>query len=143
MTASTQSSISKSSYFVSVALVFAAGIAIGFVLGARGHDDSASKVVNMITQQIDNRPTMPVDVKFRPALLGSSMVVQLGNESDRYLSVVAKFSNPTTDQKLAARVDLAPHQTKEIGHLEGWAFESGDHITIEHNDYKSLRVIAP
>ena len=41
------------------------------------------------------------------------------------------------------RVDLGPGGSKEVGHLEGWNFESGDLITLEHNDYSTLRVKFP
>jgi hypothetical protein len=37
---------------------------------------------------------MPVQVQYRPALLGPGLVLHLTNESSRYLSLLATLTNP-------------------------------------------------
>jgi len=83
-----------------------------------------------------NLPVMPVVVGYRPALLGAGLVAQIKNVSGRHLSLLTTLKNPTTGQQKVVRIDVAPGQVQEIGHLEGWTFASGDQITIAHNDYR-------
>lgn len=86
------------------------------------------------------KPDMPIRVSTREALTGAGLVAQFMNNSNRYIAVVATFTNPTTNQSVTTRIDISPNDTKEIGHLEGWAFASGDQILLEHNDYRSSRI---
>jgi hypothetical protein len=89
------------------------------------------------------KPAMPIEVNYRKAMLANGLVAIFKNDSTRNLSVLATFENPTLHQKKSFRVDLGPGGSKEVGHLEGWNFESGDLITLEHNDYSTLRVKFP
>ncbi len=88
-------------------------------------------------------PDMPVLVQYRQALMGSGLVASFRNTSPRDLAILATFTNPTLHQSKTFRLDLAPGQTKEVGHLEGWTFSSGDTIKLTHNDYKALEVKLP
>ena len=88
-------------------------------------------------------PDMPVLVHYRQALMGAGLVASFRNTSARDLAVLATFTNPTLNQSKTFRLDLAPGQTREIGHLEGWTFASGDTIKLTHNDYKALTVKLP
>ena len=81
-------------------------------------------------------PPMPVEVQFRKALLGPGLVLCVTNTSARHLSLLATLTNPTTKEAKGFRLDVAPHEKSEVGHLEGWVLESGDQIRITHNDYK-------
>ncbi len=94
----------------------------------------------LLAEQRAAKPDMPVSVSIREALMGNGLVAQFTNNSNRYIAVVATFTNPTTNQSVTARIDISPNDTKEIGHLEGWAFSSGDQILLEHNDYRSSRI---
>jgi hypothetical protein len=89
------------------------------------------------------KPAMPIEVNYRKAMLANGLVAIFKNDSNRNLSVLATFENPTLHQKKSFRVDLNPGASKEVGHFEGWNFESGDMITLEHNDYSTLRVKFP
>lgn len=84
------------------------------------------------------KPEMPISVSTRQALFGAGLVAQFTNNSDRFLAVIATFKNPTTSQQESFRLDLSPKSLKEVGHLEGWTFVSGDEINIQHNDYEPL-----
>ena len=94
-------------------------------------------------KNIVEKPAMPIEVNYRKALLASGLVAEFKNDSTRNLSVVATFENPTLHQPKSFRIDLNPGSTKEVGHLEGWNFSSGDLITLEHNDYKTEKVKLP
>jgi len=80
-------------------------------------------------------PPLPIEVKYRKAMLDSSLVVHFENKSGRNLEVLATFENPTMNQKKSFRISLDPNIPKQVGHLEGWAFHSGDKILLHHAEY--------
>jgi hypothetical protein len=88
-------------------------------------------------------PEVPVRVTYRKALVGPSLVAIFDNTSDRSLSLLATFTNPTMHTEHSFRLDIAAHGHKEVGHLEGWAFASGDLIKVTHADYKPLSIKLP
>lgn len=88
-------------------------------------------------QRDANLPPMPIDVRFRPALTGPGLVLQVTNTSTRHLTLVVSLKNPSTNQEKSYRLDAAPSGTFDIGHNEGWALASGDQLKITNNDYKS------
>ena len=73
---------------------------------------------------------------YRKAVTGPGLVVGLKNNSERHLAVLVTAANPTTKEHKTLRVDIAPHQTTEVGHLEGWTFASGDSLKVVHSDYR-------
>ncbi|MDX1914190.1 MAG: hypothetical protein SFU55_01295 [Methylophilus sp.] len=96
----------------------------------------ATEGLSQATAQLAKKPELPINVSYRQALMGDGLVAQFTNNSDRFLSIVATFLNPTTNQHMTTRLDLAPRAIKEVGHLEGWTFSSGDQLTIKNNDYE-------
>jgi hypothetical protein len=84
-----------------------------------------------------NKPAMPIEVWYRKALLVSGLVGSFKNTSKRELTFLATFTNPTLNNSKRFRLDLRSGETKEIGHLEGWNFSSGDQITITHHDFQT------
>jgi hypothetical protein len=82
-------------------------------------------------------PPIPVDVKFRQALLGPGMVLQVHNTSDRPIVALVNLSNPTTQQRKSFRVDVAGNGTSEIGHQEGWTLAVGDNVEVFNDAYRS------
>ena len=89
------------------------------------------------------KPPLPIEIIWRKAVLGPSLVARVSNTSNRNLSLVGTFRNPTLRNERSFRIDVAPGSTRELGHLEGWGFASGDEIEIHHNDYADWRGQAP
>ena len=83
------------------------------------------------------KPAMPVEVKYRRALLANGYVTDFKNKSNRQLTILATFTNPTLKASKSMSLVLSPGETKEIGHMEGWNFSSGDTMTLAHHDYQS------
>jgi hypothetical protein len=71
--------------------------------------------------QSANQPEVPVTVGFRGAFFGSGSVAHITNQSN---------------QSIAVKV-IDGGMSKEIGEQEGWAFVSGDTVTIEQAGHKS------
>jgi len=79
---------------------------------------------------------MPVAVKYRTALTGPGLVLMVENRSSRHLALLATLKNPSLKNARNFRFDIPPGGTTEAGYREGWAFSSGDQITLSHDDYK-------
>lgn len=94
-------------------------------------------------ERINKLPELPIEVGYREALLGSGLVGEFKNTSNKHLSVRVTMENPTMNSKKTVRLDIAPNELREIGHMEGWAFASGDVITISHDGYKNLKIKMP
>jgi hypothetical protein len=88
-------------------------------------------------------PAMPVSIAYRKAVMGPGLVVIFKNQTQRSLSLSATFTNPTLHQQQTFRVDLAPMGSREVGHLEGWNFASGDTVKLAHADYKPMLITLP
>jgi hypothetical protein len=93
--------------------------------------------------RINSLPEMPIAVTYREALLGNGLASAFQNNSNRHLAVLVSFENPSMSQRKSFRLDLAPGEAKEIGHMEGWAFASGDKITVSHDEYRTEVVSIP
>jgi hypothetical protein len=81
------------------------------------------------------KPTMPVTVQHRPAVLQSSIVCIFKNTSNRTLMILATFTNPTLNTSKNFTVSMDPGRGVEFGYAQGWAFHSGDKILLHHADY--------
>jgi len=84
--------------------------------------------------------TLPVTVKERPALVGSTLVAEFFNNSDRALPVKITFHSPTFGRTRIYDVILEPGRVKQIGHTDGWAGAKGDSIKVESAGYIPLEV---
>ena len=83
---------------------------------------------------------MPVDVKYRPALLGDGYVMMFHNQSQKSLPLNVKLFNPTFNREHTYSVVIDGGMTKEIGHLEGWTAATGDVIELHHAEYDTMTV---
>lgn len=92
------------------------------------------------SQQIEmaSLPEAQVRISFRKALLSSGNVAKITNIATGSIAVTAEVERPSTGRKKAYELTLDTNQYKEIGELEGWAFVSGDVITIRQAGHKVL-----
>jgi hypothetical protein len=90
-----------------------------------------------------SKPQLPVEVKYRKALLSNGLVALFKNTSNHEISVLATFTNPKINVYKSFKLDLSPNVPFQFGHLEGWNFEHGDIITLENNGYSELKVSFP
>jgi len=88
-------------------------------------------------------PALPIEVKFRNALLGPGMVLQVQNKSGKPLMIVVSLKNPTTQQEKSFRLDISPNDNKEVGHVEGWVLASGDTIKVSNANYQTWQGSIP
>ncbi|MBC3809874.1 hypothetical protein [Undibacterium aquatile] len=79
-----------------------------------------------------------VKVSFRRALLFSGFVAVIANTSGQAQSFNIEINRPSSGKSKVLEVVINPNSTKEIGEHEGWAFVSGDRITIKQAEHKAL-----
>ena len=84
-----------------------------------------------------NLPRLPVDVKFRPALVGPGLVLMFENTSGQQLTFVATMQRPSTSNTRSLELYAGPHQTVSVGSRDGWVGERGDQITLKNNHFQS------
>lgn len=117
--------------------IVAGGLTLfGYVMNAKARDEYQRAHIAKL-EAYARLPDLPLNVAYRKAFTGPGLVVALKNNSGRALAVAATFKNPTLGTEQTFRVDVPPMGTREMGHLEGWTFASGDTITIKHADYKT------
>lgn len=84
---------------------------------------------------------IPVAVTFRNSALGKGLVTIYTSQSPTPLILYVTVKNDKFAPK-TFRVDLPPNGTRELGHLEGWAFNYGDLITVvmpgHENEYDPI-----
>jgi hypothetical protein len=95
------------------------------------------------TTQKTLNPLPPIDISYRTAILGDGVVAKFANMSDRHLSFKATFSNPTFNASGIFKIEIPPSHWTTFGHMEGWSFSSGDEITLEHNEFRTITTIVP
>ncbi len=81
-------------------------------------------------------PEVQVQVSMRKGLIASGNVAGFRNTSDQIIAITAEVERPTSGLKKAFAITLDPHQTKELGGLEGWEFVPGDTIHITQAGHK-------
>lgn len=98
--------------------------------------------VNAALQEASKRD-LPISVSFRPALLGSGLVATFKNNSSRTLEVAAVFSSSSTGQQRQTNLVIPSLGVQEIGHVEGWSFAAGHHVTLTNNEFRPIEYIVP
>jgi len=96
--------------------------------------------MNMQNQALA-QPDPPVRVITRRALLGNRLVVQFRNYGATKLEVGVTAKSAASNQQGTWHLVLAPNQTRDIGHHQGWAFANGDEIELFESGYRPLKVL--
>jgi len=103
----------------------------------------ANKLHNQLVEEANkklleaNQPEVPVIVAFRDAFFSSGSVARISNQSGRSIAVTVTISRPLSGSAKNYEMVINSGASKEIGEQEGWAFVSGDTVTIEEAGHKS------
>lgn len=96
--------------------------------------------LNEANAALAKKPVMPIRAAVRRAVLGDGLVLSIHNQSNRNLAFLVSCTNPTLKATKNFRMDIAAGMAKELGHLEGWRFASGDIVVVSHNDYEPAEI---
>ena len=88
--------------------------------------------------RISRLPPLPVEVKFRPSLMGASsgMVVLVENASYQPLPLKATFRHSAIDAAKTYDLYVPARSHTDIGRLNGWIAEHGDRVMLQNAGYQ-------
>ncbi|MBS1129425.1 MAG: hypothetical protein H6R16_427 [Proteobacteria bacterium] len=87
-----------------------------------------------------NQREVPVSVGFRKALMSNGHVAMFTNTSAQSIAVVVEVSRASSGQTRSFDMTLDSGRKRELGEREGWAFVTGDTLTLSQPEHKSLIV---
>jgi DNA-directed RNA polymerase subunit RPC12/RpoP len=90
-------------------------------------------------QRISSLPPLPVEVRFRPSLLGprAGYVVVVENTSDASLPLIARLTHTAVRESRNYDLLVPARSRTDIGKLNGnWTGERGDQIRLENANYQ-------
>lgn len=92
----------------------------------------------------DTPPRRPVPVRaaLRPSLVNNTLVVVLLNETPHQLAVDVGLKRGGQILVMAT-VPISANGTKEIGWMEGFPFQPGDILVLEHPEYTPVQLEVP
>lgn len=86
---------------------------------------------------------LPIGVGFRQAILGHGEIAVLRNLSATGLAVRAHIVDAATHREHDFTIEVDPGRPTEFGYVQGYAFESGDAVTLSHDGYKTVYWVVP
>ena len=86
-------------------------------------------------------PEATIDVAFRTAMMGSGSVAVISNTSDEAIPVTVLITRESTGQTKNYDFVMNAKSGREIGHMEGWAFVSGDVVAVSQPKHKTKKTI--
>jgi hypothetical protein len=88
--------------------------------------------------RVSKLPPLPVEVKFRPSLMGaqSGFVVLVENASDGALPLKATFRHSAVDEVKSYDLYVPARSHTDIGRLNGWVAEHGDRVVLQNSSYR-------
>jgi len=85
-----------------------------------------------------NRPEATVIVNFRKGFVDNGDVAIFSNISGRTTVITAEIGRPSSGKTKSFELAFDRNTTRNLGESEGWAFLSGDTVTIHQDGHKSL-----
>ena len=85
-----------------------------------------------------NRPEATVIVNFRKGFVDNGDVAIFSNISGRTTVITAEIARPSSGKTKSFELAFDRGTTRNLGESEGWAFLSGDTVTIHQDGHKSL-----
>jgi hypothetical protein len=100
----------------------------------------------MAENRISRLPPMPVQVNYRPSLLGAraGFVVVIENTSDQALPLMATLRHSAVNAGKSFDIYVPARSQMDIGRLNsGWTAERGDQIALQNSNYQPWRGSIP
>jgi hypothetical protein len=85
-----------------------------------------------------SRPDLPIKLSFRPALLSQGEVAVMQNLSNQTLEITLDVQSSATGAHLRRALVINPGQTGQFGPQEGWAFASGQLVTLGNPAFRPI-----
>lgn len=100
-----------------------------------------SSQLSTATSELARKPTIPVKISFRRALLGPGYVAVFNTTIKQDFPVLVTIKSKALGTSQKFRLSLSQATSTELGHSEGAPIEAGDEIIIENTNYEPLAVV--
>jgi len=86
---------------------------------------------------------LPIDIGFRVGEPGAGLVAHVENSSNRDLVLSVEPRRPTTGEYARLELNVPALGAGELTEKQGWAFRSGDTLTVSAANYKAVSLQVP
>jgi len=86
---------------------------------------------------------LPVDVIFRVADSGQGFVAHFQNHSTAALKLTVNPRRPSTGEYARIELTVLPQSSGDVTEKQGWAFKSGDTLSVSSGDFRPLSLQVP
>jgi hypothetical protein len=89
------------------------------------------------------RKNLPVSVIFRASPSGNGLMTFFKNNAPSPVEIAVLLSNPATERRREANLNIPANGLQSIGEADGWVFAPGHHIQITHAEFGTVEYIVP
>ncbi len=93
--------------------------------------------------ELARKPSMPVRISFRRAVMGSGNVVVLNTLIKADFPALVIFKSKSLGTTKTFQVNLHQNAPTELGHMEGATIYPGDEITVENQQFEAVSAVCP
>jgi len=86
---------------------------------------------------------LPVDVIFRVAGSGQGFVAHFENRSTSTLRLMVNPRRPSSGEYARIELTVSPQSGGDVSDKQGWAFRSGDTLSVSAGEYRPLTLQVP
>jgi hypothetical protein len=86
---------------------------------------------------------LPLDITFRAGRPGTGLIARFQNLSNADINVSVRPRHVDSGETREFDLRLPAHALAELGQTEGWAFQSGDALSVKSGSYQPLSLRAP
>ena len=87
--------------------------------------------------------TLPVAVSFRVGEPGTGFVAHFENQSTAAMRLIVEPRRARTGEYGRIELMLSPYSSGEVSEKQGWAFRSGDTLTVSSGDFRAVSLAVP
>ncbi|HUO95740.1 MAG TPA: hypothetical protein VMT92_05865 [Steroidobacteraceae bacterium] len=87
--------------------------------------------------------TLPIDVSFHVGEPGAGFVAHFENQSTQTLRLTVEPRRARTGEYSRLELTVAPDSAVELAEKQGWAFRSGDTLTVSSGDFRPVSLAVP
>jgi hypothetical protein len=86
---------------------------------------------------------LPIEVSFHVGGPGTSYVAQFDNQSTATMRLVVEPRRARTGEYARLELTIPADSSGELSEKQGWAFRSGDTLTVSSGDYRAVSLAVP
>jgi hypothetical protein len=89
------------------------------------------------------RKNLPVSVIFRTSPSGNGLMTFFKNNAPAPVEIAVLLSNPITERRREANLNIPANGLQSIGEADGWVFAPGHHIRVTHAEFGTVEYVVP